>query len=171
MVLAWFCLMPPRASQSNNQCDEQVEQSDTQRAALTQHTTANSEGCAQAAIDCTSRCIGCHGTGAAECAGYDKIVPPNSSAFQTTTSVCKRALGVPGSSSNLLALVEMGRYPMQVHWLVRCVKFWNRRVAEVDHENRRLDSSVHPTTREHSLMAQVFIANVHHGLEKHVPCW
>ena len=53
MVLAWFCLMPPRASQSNNQCDEQSEQSDTQRAALTQHTTANSEGlegCAQAAI-------------------------------------------------------------------------------------------------------------------------
>ncbi len=65
----------------------------------------------------------------------------------------------------------MGRYPTQVHWLVRCVKFWNKRVAEVDQENRRLDSSDHPTTREHSLMAQVFITNVHYGLEKNVPCW
>jgi hypothetical protein len=90
---------------------------------------------------------------------------------QYQASVYKRALGVPGSASNLLALVEMGRYPMQVHWLVRCVKFWNKRVAEVDQENRRLDSSDHPTTREHSLMAQVFITNVHYGLEKDVPCW
>jgi hypothetical protein len=90
---------------------------------------------------------------------------------QYQASVYKRALGVPGSASNLLALVEMGRYPMQVHWLVRCVKYWNKRVAEVDQENRRLDSSDHPTTREHSLMAQVFITNVHYGLEKDVPCW
>jgi hypothetical protein len=50
---------------------------------------------------------------------------------------------------------------MQVHWLVRCVKFWNKRVAEVYQENRRLDNSDHPTTREHSLMAQVLITNVH----------
>jgi hypothetical protein len=90
---------------------------------------------------------------------------------QHQSSVYKRALGVPGSTSNLLALVEMGRYPLQVHWLVRCVKFWNKRVAEVERESSQLDSSDRPTTRQHSLMAQVFMANVHYGLVKDVQCW
>ncbi len=34
-----------------------------------------------------------------------------------------------------------------------------------------LDSSDRPTTRQHSLMAQVFMANVHYGLVKDVQCW
>jgi hypothetical protein len=65
---------------------------------------------------------------------------------QYQASVCKRTLGAPSSTSNLLALVEMGRYPLQVHWLVRCVKVWNKRVAEVDQEKHRLDSSDHSST-------------------------
>ena len=41
-------------------------------------------------------------------------------------SILKRCLGVKASTSSLAALFECGKYPMQVGWLVRCCKFWNK---------------------------------------------
>ncbi len=44
-------------------------------------------------------------------------------------AVYKQALKVPRSSSNLLAFLEMGRYPMQIQWLQRTLSYWNKLVA------------------------------------------
>jgi hypothetical protein len=57
--------------------------------------------------------------------------------------VYKRSLGVPSSTSNLLAYFECGRYPMQVAWLSRTVKYWNKRVA---------------TANDGSLLSEIFRA-------------
>jgi hypothetical protein len=41
-------------------------------------------------------------------------------------AVYKRAQQLPSSTSNLLVHFEMSRYPMQIGWLVRTVKYWNK---------------------------------------------
>jgi hypothetical protein len=51
-------------------------------------------------------------------------------------SVYKRALGLPSSTSNMLAAYfEMGRYPLQISWLVRTVKYWNKREADTTNDH------------------------------------
>jgi hypothetical protein len=74
------------------------------------------------------------------------------------TSIYKRSLGIPSNTSNLIALFEMGRHPMQIDWLVRAVKYWNKRVA---------------AREDNSLLSQLFMDNVHYGLthEQPVKCW
>jgi hypothetical protein len=73
-------------------------------------------------------------------------------------SVYKRILGIPSSTSNLIAFFEMGRYPLQIDWLIRAVKYWNKRVTARD---------------DNSLLSQLFMDNVHYGLahEPPVKCW
>ena len=44
-------------------------------------------------------------------------------------SVYKHALGVKRCTSNLLAFFESGKYPMQLQWLSRTVKYWNKLVG------------------------------------------
>ena len=100
-------------------------------------------------------------------------------------SVYKRALGLPSSTSNLLVHFEMSRYPMQIEWLVRTVKYWNKRVADItsDHkrvvgnltQHRQVQPGLHLGCQEllgsYSTLSQVFCSNVHFGLEKNVECW
>ena len=62
-------------------------------------------------------------------------------------SILKRCLGVKASTSSLAALFECGKYPMQVAWLVRCCKFWNK----------LLKSS-------NNLVRDAIVANTHYGL-------
>ena len=68
--------------------------------------------------------------------------------YQAT--VYKRSLGVPRSTANLLTFFEMGRYPMQVQWLARTLRYWNKLVGTAA-EGR-------------SLLADTFAANVAAGL-------
>ena len=69
-------------------------------------------------------------------------------ALQAT--VYKRCLGLPRAAASLLALFEVGRYPLQVQWLSRTVRYWNKLA-------RLAPGS--------SLLADVFAANVAGGLE------
>jgi hypothetical protein len=100
-------------------------------------------------------------------------------------SVYKRALGLPSSTSNMLAYFEMGRYPLQISWLVRTVKYWNKRVADTTNDHNRavahlppdsrLQLGLHPDCQEllrsYSTLSQVFYSNVHFGLKEGVACW
>jgi hypothetical protein len=65
-------------------------------------------------------------------------------------SVYKRRLGLPRAAASLLALFEVGWYPLQVQWLSRTVRYWNKLA-------RLAPGS--------SLLADVFAANVAGGLE------
>ena len=38
-------------------------------------------------------------------------------------AIYKMCLGVPSSTSSLLAFFETGRYPLQVQWLARAVRY------------------------------------------------
>ena len=37
---------------------------------------------------------------------------------------CKKLLGVSSNRVNEAALGELGRYPLAVHYHLRCVKYW-----------------------------------------------
>ena len=67
---------------------------------------------------------------------------------RTHASILKRCLGVRGSTSTLATLFETGRYPLQISWLLRCCRYWNKLV--------RLP--------EGNLLRTVAIANTHFGL-------
>jgi hypothetical protein len=75
---------------------------------------------------------------------------------QYQASVYKRCMGTKSSTSNLIAYLEMGKYPLQVQWLTRTVRYWNKLVED------RADSS---------LLQSVLQANVHHGLQQGAQCW
>jgi hypothetical protein len=68
-------------------------------------------------------------------------------------AVYKQALKVPRSTSNLLAFLEMGRYPMQIQWLQRTLSYWNKLVANSE------------------LLDFVLAAEVRHGLFMDRECW
>ena len=63
-------------------------------------------------------------------------------------AVYKLCLGVPKSTANLLTFFEMGRYPMQIQWLARTLRYWNKLAGL--------------STR--SLLGGTFVANVAAGL-------
>ena len=63
-------------------------------------------------------------------------------------AVYKRCLGVPRGTANMLTFFEMGRYPMQIHWLARTLGYWNKLAA--------LDAR--------SLLGGTYVANVAAGL-------
>jgi hypothetical protein len=37
---------------------------------------------------------------------------------------CKKVLGVPKTTSNEAALGECGRYPLMLHSVIKCIKYW-----------------------------------------------
>jgi hypothetical protein len=74
--------------------------------------------------------------------------------FQAT--VYKQALKVPRSTSNLLVFMEMGRYPMQIQWLQRTLRYWNKLVANKANSE---------------LLDFVLAAEVHQGLFMDRECW
>jgi hypothetical protein len=65
-------------------------------------------------------------------------------------AVYKHSLGVPRSTANLLTFFEVGRYPMQIQWLARTLRYWNK-LAELSEQGS-------------SLLADAFVANVAVGL-------
>ncbi len=71
-------------------------------------------------------------------------------------SVYKHALGVRRNTSNLLVLLEMGKYPLQINWLQRTVNYWNKLV----HDKA---NSV--------LLAACLAENVWCGLHEDHACW
>jgi hypothetical protein len=73
--------------------------------------------------------------------------------------VYKQALKLPRSTGNLLVVVflEMGRYPMQIQWLMqRTLRYWNKLVAN------KADSEI---------LDFVLAAEVWQGLHKDHDCW
>ena len=72
------------------------------------------------------------------------------------TSILKRCLGVKMQTSNLLTLFECGKYPLQVHWLVRVVKYWNKLVTKAAGSD---------------LLTETLKANVHLGINEGCSCW
>ncbi len=57
---------------------------------------------------------------------------------------------MPRSTANLLTFFEVGRYPMQIQWLARTLRYWNK-LAELSEQGS-------------SLLADAFVANVAVGL-------
>ena len=71
-------------------------------------------------------------------------------------SVYKQLLGTARATGNLLVFFEMGKLPMQVHWLFRTINYWNNLVAD------KADSE---------LLRRTLRANVHFGLHEEHTCW
>jgi hypothetical protein len=44
-------------------------------------------------------------------------------------STLRRCLGVSKGTASLSVLAECGKYPLQIHWLTRTVKYWNKLVT------------------------------------------
>jgi hypothetical protein len=41
-------------------------------------------------------------------------------------STLHRCLGVSKGTASLSVLAECGKYPLQIHWLTRTAKYWNK---------------------------------------------
>jgi hypothetical protein len=134
-------------------------------------------------ITAASGSYGCEIWSTPMLSSWDAITTCSLQRYQA--SVYKRALGLPSSTSNLLVHFEMGRYPMQISWLVRTVKYWNKRVADTINTHNKVVALLPPDSRmqlglqpscqellrSYSTLSQVFYSNVHFGLEKGVACW
>lgn len=71
-------------------------------------------------------------------------------------AVYKHALGVRRCTGTLLAFHEIGRYPLQLQWLLRTVRYWNKLVLNKAGSN---------------ILSACLAANVHFGLRHGVSCW
>jgi len=71
-------------------------------------------------------------------------------------SILKRCLGVQGSTSTLAVLLECGRVPLQVNWLIRCCTYWNKLLQ---------------LSKYSKLMHDTMQANIHFGLIGQHKCW
>jgi len=69
-------------------------------------------------------------------------------------SILKRCLGVKASTSSLATLLECGKYPMQIGWLVRCCNFWNKLLKSTN-----------------SLIRDTIVANTHYGAAGDCHLW
>jgi hypothetical protein len=63
-------------------------------------------------------------------------------------AVYKQCLGVPRCTPNLLVFFEMGRNPLQIQWLARALRYWNKLAG----------------LSPRSLLGGTFVANVAAGL-------
>ncbi len=97
-------------------------------------------------ITAASGSYGCEIWSSPLLSSWDAITSCSLQRYQA--SVYKRALGpspgLPSSTSNMLVYFEMGRYPMQIGWLVRTVKYWNKRVADSTNDHNRAVAHLPP---------------------------
>jgi exonuclease III len=71
-------------------------------------------------------------------------------------AVYKQLLGVKRATGSRLVFFEIGKFPMQVQWLLRTINYWNKLVTD------QADSR---------LLKDTLQANVHFGLRAGHACW
>jgi hypothetical protein len=67
--------------------------------------------------------------------GVDLINQPDSAPERVHRWFCRRVLGLPQQVSSAVALAELGKWPLHVHWVRQLVRFWNRLLG-MEGENR-----------------------------------
>ncbi|MGV2337609.1 MAG UNVERIFIED_CONTAM: hypothetical protein LVR18_27195 [Planctomycetaceae bacterium] len=60
--------------------------------------------------------------------GVDVLDQPDSAPERVHRWLCRRLLGLPQGASSAVALAELGRWPLHVHWVQQLVRFWNRMI-------------------------------------------
>ena len=71
-------------------------------------------------------------------------------------NILRQCLGVGKGTASLCVFAECGKYPLQIHWLIRAAKYWNKLVTMQAGSN---------------LLTEVLSANVHFGLTEGHKCW
>jgi hypothetical protein len=71
-------------------------------------------------------------------------------------STLRRCLGVSKGTASLSVLAECGKYPLQIHWLTRTVKYWNKLVT---------------MQANSTLLTEALCDNLHLGLVLDAACW
>ena len=81
--------------------------------------------------------------------------------------LCRRLLALPQSACSAIALAELGRWPLHVHWVQQLVRFWNRLLELRGSE--RLVSWAFQDNLE--LMREQLAHKAQTGREVASPCW
>ena len=61
--------------------------------------------------------------------GVDLLTQPDSAPERVHRWFCRRLLGLPQGASSAVALAELGRWPLHVHWVQQLTRFWNRMLS------------------------------------------
>ena len=103
--------------------------------------------------------------------GVDILDQPDSAPERVHRWLCRRLLGLPQGASSAVALAELGRWPLHVHWVQQLARFWNRMIKAQESErgSQRLVSLAFQDNL--SLMQEQLALQARTGWAEASPCW
>ena len=103
--------------------------------------------------------------------GVDLLDQPDSAPERVHRWLCRRLLGLPQGASSAVALAELGRWPLHVHWVQQLARFWNRMIKAQESErgSQRLVSLAFQDNL--SLMQEQLALQARTGWAEASPCW
>ena len=99
--------------------------------------------------------------------GVDILCQLGSAPERVHRWLCRRLLGLSQGASSAVALAELGRWPLHVHWTQQLVRFWNR-MLELQ-ESDRLTSWAFQDNLD--LMRDQLAQKARTGRDASSPCW
>lgn len=99
--------------------------------------------------------------------GVDVLDQPDSAPERVHRWFCRRLLGLPRGASSAVALAELGRWPLHVHWVQQMARFWNRLLGLQG--SQRLVGLAFRDNLE--LMREQLQLKAQTGREVGSPCW
>ena len=99
--------------------------------------------------------------------GVDILDQPDSAPERVHRWLCRRLLGLPQGASSAVALAELGRWPLHVHWVQQVARFWNR-LLELQGSSRLISLAFQDNL---DLMQEQLALKARTGRAVASPCW
>ena len=99
--------------------------------------------------------------------GVDVLLQPDSAPERVHRWFCRRLQGLPQGASSAVALTELGRWPLHLHWLQQLTRFWNR-MLELQGSGRLASWAFQDNL---NLMQEQLALKACTGKEVASPCW
>ena len=99
--------------------------------------------------------------------GVDILDQPDSAPERMQRWLCRRLLGLPQGASSAVALAELGRWPLHVHWVQQLARFWNR-LLELQGSDRLVSLAFQDNL---SLMQEQLAIKARTSKGVTSPCW
>lgn len=99
--------------------------------------------------------------------GVDVLNQPDSAPERVHRWLCRRLLGLSQGASSAVALAELGRWPLHVHWVQQVARFWNR-MLELQGSSRLISLAFQDNL---ALMQEQLALKARTGRVVASPCW
>ena len=99
--------------------------------------------------------------------GVDVLDQPDSAPERVQRWLCRRLLGLSQGASSAVALAELGRWPLHVHWVQQVARFWNR-LLELQGSSKLISLAFQDNL---DLMQEQLALKARTGKAVASPCW